>query len=204
MSSRALMFVLPAALLASACDKGADAPVQANAEGAAANAVAADEVSPDEARAAPPPAASKAGFDRSRKGSPLPDAALTGLDGKSAPLKADGRPMLVNVWATWCAPCVKELPTLDRLAAGGVRVVAVSQDAAVQGDAGAKVRPFLMQRGLKHLDVRLDPELALGTAYAANLPVTILYDGKGREVWRRAGDFDWTSAEAAKAVAEAG
>jgi len=198
--SRSVMLLLPtavsAALLAAGCDRRPSAPEQAN--GVAPSTASPGEVAPDEVTAAPP--AQKAGFDRSHRGEAAPGAAFTDLDGKSATL-ADfrGKPVLVNLWATWCAPCVKELPTLDR-AAEKVRVVAISQDM----DGAAKVRPFLAQRKLARVEPYLDPKLALGTAFAANLPVTILYDAGGREVWRRAGDFDWSSPEAAKAIAEAG
>lgn len=181
--------LLSASLLAG-CDRSPPAPGQATA--------AADEVSADEAPPAPSPA--RTGFDRSHRGEPAPAAAFTDLDGKPATLAGfRGRPVLLNLWATWCAPCVKELPTLDR-AAEKVRVVAVSQDT----DGAARVRPFLAQRKLARVEPYLDQKLALGTAFAANLPVTVLYDAKGREVWRRAGDFDWSSAEAARAIAEAG
>ena len=72
------------------------------------------------------------GVDRSHKAKPAPDAAFKDPDGEDASL-ADfrGKPLLVNLWATWCAPCVKELPTLDRLSrsnGGALRVLAISQD----------------------------------------------------------------------------
>jgi len=191
------MLLLLGGLATAACDRAGDAPLQAN--GTAANATVTapspDEVPPDAA-----PARSPATFDRSHRGEAMPAGRFAGLDGKSVAL-ADfsGKSVLVNLWATWCAPCVKELPTLDRLAADGVRVVAVSQDT----EGADKVRPFLAQRSLNRVQVLLDPKLELGTAFAGNLPVTILYDAKGREVWRRTGDVDWTSTEARAAVAEA-
>lgn len=143
-------------------------------------------------------------FDRSRKGEAAPATAFVGPDGEPASL-ADfrGKPLLVNLWATWCAPCVAEMPTLDAAAAelgDRVRVVAVSQD--LEQTAG-KVRAFLRDRKLAHLAAYRDPRLALSTAFAANLPVTILYDAQGREVWRRLGSFEWNSAEARRAIGEA-
>lgn len=197
MLSRSVMLLLPTACAAvltlAACDNRAPAPGQANGTVAASS-----EVAPDEVTTAP--AAPKTGFDRSHRGEAAPAAGFTDLDGKPRTL-ADfrGKPVLVNLWATWCAPCVKELPTLDR-AAATIRVAAISQDM----DGAAKVRPFLEQRKLARVEPYLDPKLSLGTAFAANLPVTILYDASGKEVWRRTGDFDWSSAEAAKAIAEAG
>src|SRR5690349_20602316 len=70
------------------------------------------------------------GVHRDNTGKPAPAAEFTDPDGKPVKL-ADfkGKPVLVNLWASWCAPCVKELPTLDRLARdGGVQVLAISQD----------------------------------------------------------------------------
>ena len=63
-----------------------------------------------------------------------------------------GKPLVLNFWATWCGPCVLELPDLDRLAAGGVQVVAVSAD---HGGAGV-VKPFLVKHDVSHAEVVLD------------------------------------------------
>ena len=114
-----------------------------------------------------------------------------------------GKPVLVNIWATWCAPCVKELPTLQALAAGSgaPRVIAVSQDMAPRGSVDA----FLDKNKLADLEVWHDPKMELSGATGAQiLPTTILYDADGREVWRYVGDLDWTGEEAAKLLADAG
>ena len=140
-------------------------------------------------------------IDRSHKGEAAPAAAFLDPAGRSVSL-ADfrGAPVLVNLWATWCGPCVKEMPTLDALAgSGAIRVVAVSQD---MGGA-ARVTPFFKEHGFTTLKPYLDPKLALGTALGANLPTTILYDAQGREVWRETGGYDWSGAEAKKLIAEA-
>ena len=84
----------------------------------------------------PRPAALEKGVDRSHKGIPAPD---TVFHDRTAAISAlpISRAVLVNLWATWCAPCVKELPTLDKLAAhaidGQIGIIAVSQDMAPQG-----------------------------------------------------------------------
>jgi thiol-disulfide isomerase/thioredoxin len=145
------------------------------------------------------------GIDRSHKGRPAPKAAFNDPDGGETSLKAfAGKPTLVNMWASWCAPCVKELPTLDRLAeaqAGKLNVVAISQDDGPH----ASVEAFLKTHKIATLGSYQDPKMGLSGALGAEvLPTSVLYDANGREVWRYVGDQDWTSPAAAKLVAEAG
>ncbi len=111
-----------------------------------------------------------------------------------------GRPVLVNLWATWCAPCVRELPALDRLAAAlpEVTVVALSQDM----EGWRAVTPFVARQGLRHLVIRVDSKMGFGLAAGATgLPLTILYGPDGRERWRYAGDRDWSSPESRRLIA---
>ena len=143
--------------------------------------------------------------DRSHKGSELPDFTLADASGaklRLADLK--GKPVLINLWATWCAPCVTELPTLNALsnrADANVRVVTVSQDTGEP----AKVQAFLDARGFAQLPAWVDPKGDLAFHYDANtLPTTIYYDAQGKEVWRYVGGHDWGSTESAKMLAEAG
>lgn len=142
------------------------------------------------------------GLQRDRAGQPFPDIELMDAENEPATLSdAKGKPMLVNIWATWCAPCVKELPTLEALAAqkDAPRIIAVSQDMAPRGSVDA----FLDKNKLADLEVWHDPKMALSSAAAAEvLPTTILYDAQGREVWRYVGDLDWTGEEARKLLAE--
>ena len=124
--------------------------------------------------------------------------------GDTASPSFGGTPVLVNLWATWCAPCVKELPTLDALEAAAQRassaVIAVSQDMAPQGSVDA----FLDGKKIGRFAAYHDPEMALSSALGVQvMPTTILYDAAGKEVWRYTGDLDWTGAEAAKLLAEA-
>jgi len=147
------------------------------------------------------------GVDRSRKGKPAPTAAFKDPDGGDISL-ADfrGAPVLVNLWATWCAPCVKELPTLDSLSQshavdGELAIVAVSQDMGPHNS----VKAFLETLKVKDLGAYHDPQMALSAGLQAEvLPTTILFDKDGREVWRYVGDLDWSGPEAAKLLAEAG
>jgi thiol-disulfide isomerase/thioredoxin len=149
--------------------------------------------------------ASGAGVDRSHKGKLAPPTPFQNSDGKEVSLATfKGRPLLVNLWATWCAPCVKELPTLDRLARGaganGLQVLAISQDSGPR----QSVIAFLKSIGIARLAPYQDPRMAMSGALGAEvLPTSILYDAEGRELWRYVGDLDWTGAEGAKLVAEA-
>jgi len=147
------------------------------------------------------------GVDRSHKGKPAPAAVFNNPDGGEMSL-ADfhGTPVLVNLWASWCAPCVKELPTLDKLAQshhvdGELGVIAVSQDSGPQPSVVA----FLKKLNVKDLGAYHDPNMALSGALGPDvvLPTSILIDADGHEVWRYVGDLDWTSADAAKLLAEA-
>ena len=109
----------------------------------------------------------------------------------------------MNLWATWCAPCVKELPTLDKLASSGaIKVLAVSQDSGPQPSVVA----FLKSHRLGTLQPYQDDKMALSGALGPDtvLPTSILIGADGKEVWRYVGDLDWTSPEAAKLLAEAG
>jgi len=146
------------------------------------------------------------GVDRSRKGQPAPDTLFADPDGGEARLADfEGVPVLVNLWATWCAPCVKELPTLDSLARrhaadGSIAVIAVSQDAGPRNS----VRAFLEKLKVRDLGAYHDPDMGLSAALGAEvLPTTILFDAEGRELWRYVGDLDWTGEEAARLLSEA-
>jgi thiol-disulfide isomerase/thioredoxin len=147
------------------------------------------------------------GVDRSHKGQLAPQALFKDPDGGNiSTAKFKGVPVLVNLWATWCAPCVKELPTLDALAQshavdGQLGVIAVGQDSGPQPSVAA----FLAKLKIKDLGAYQDPKMALSGSLGpdAVLPTSILFDAEGRELWRYVGDLDWTSPEAAKLLAEA-
>ncbi len=115
-----------------------------------------------------------------------------------------GKPLIVNLWATWCGPCVTEMPSLVKLAADlkdqGVAVVAISED------RGGKfvVDPFLKDHAITGLPIYLDKTMSTGKALkeATILPMTILIDADGNEVGRVKGDRDWDSPESKAEIAK--
>ena len=124
---------------------------------------------------------------------PARDFAFTDGAGKPVTL-ADfaGKVVLLNLWATWCAPCIKEMPSLARLQTelGGAdfQVVALAQD---RGGAPV-VLPFLEKLGVKSLAPYLDAPGAAGKAFAVQgLPTSLLIGRDGRETARLLGGADW-------------
>jgi len=121
------------------------------------------------------------------------------VDGKGAPRMLSefrGKVVLLNVWATWCAPCRKEMPALDRLqqqlGGPGFEVVALSIDI---GGATA-VRRFYEEIGIRSLAVYVDSSMeASGKLRALGIPTTLLLDREGRERWRKTGPAEWDSPE---------
>jgi thiol-disulfide isomerase/thioredoxin len=187
-----LSLTLPVALLAGGCDRETtgDAQQQENSVTAKADA-SAEELTGT--------------LDRSHAGEPIPAVTVTDPSGASLALATTkGKPVLLNLWATWCAPCVTEMPLLDRLAADlgdEVRVLTVSEDMK-----GAElVAPFFARRDLPNLPQWMDPKNDLAFAFdgGASLPLTVLYDAEGKEVWRVLGGYDWSSAEARTLIEEA-
>lgn len=192
-SSRPLKFaVLSLAVMAAGCDRQSGQQAQPQA------AASASPSAPAEAAGA-----LTGTVDRTHKGEPLPAFTARDPAGRALALNTLKGPVLVNLWATWCAPCVTELPLLDKLAAdraGTLRVVTVSEDLG----EGAKVAAFLKEKGVTRLEPWLDPDNELAFKYGGGtLPTTVYYDAGGREVWRVVGAHDWTSPETAKMLAEA-
>lgn len=142
-------------------------------------------------------------LDIASRGAEMPDFTVTDPSGKSLKLRdLKGTPVLVNLWATWCGPCVLEMPMLDKLAAdhaGKLRVLTVSQD--MQG--AEKVAPFYAERKFAKLEPWMDPENNLGFHYNTGLlPTTVLYDAQGKEVWRMIGAHDWSGPRTTAMLAE--
>lgn len=133
---------------------------------------------------------------------PLPDVAFTDASGKPMTL-ADfkGRTVLLNLWATWCAPCRKEMPDLDKLqkelGSASFEVVALSVDR--QGADAAK--KFLDGIKVENLKLYIDPTArAAATLRAVGMPTTLLIDKQGREVGRLVGPAEWHSGDAKRLI----
>lgn len=127
-------------------------------------------------------------------GQPLADFALTDLQGKTVQLSAlRGNVVFINVWATWCQPCIDEMPTIERLynqmQARGLEVVTVSLD-----PLGAQViEPFMRRYRLTFpvlLDVKSEVERLYGTT---GVPESFIVDKQGRLVEKVVGPRDWSS-----------
>ena len=123
---------------------------------------------------------------------------LDAMDGEHSLAEYRGKWVVLNFWATWCAPCRHEMPSLDRLQA------AIPQIAVVPVAAGRNAVPgiekFFTTAGIVNLPIRRDPksELARASGVMA-LPVTLIVNPDGQEVARLIGDAAWDS-DSAKAI----
>jgi thiol-disulfide isomerase/thioredoxin len=139
-------------------------------------------------------------FERAGTSAPLnsftaPNGQITNLADIRAKVK------VVNLWASWCAPCIEELPSLARLQAAfnpaDVRVVAISLDRGGWRHA----QKAWTRADPDGLTPYLDKSMGWGTAVAAKgLPLTVIYDAKNREVARLAAPVDWGSPHAKRIV----
>jgi len=141
------------------------------------------------------------GLVRFKQPFPAPEFTTGSLDGASVRL-ADlrGRYVLLNFWATWCPPCLEEMPSMQTLYEAfrerGLVVVAISSD---EGGASV-VDGFIRKLGVR-FPVLLDPDRRVAGAYGAkNLPVTFLLDPQGRVIAAAQGARDWASPQARSAI----
>jgi len=130
---------------------------------------------------------------------PAPEVVFTTLLGAPATLKAQrGKVVLLNFWATWCAPCIRELPTLDRLQAwlGGRDFTVVL--ASIDRGGAHQVSKFLKNRPLlEKLESHLDPKMQLARALnVRQMPTTVLIDKTGQVVGRLDGVAEWDTPDA--------
>jgi thiol-disulfide isomerase/thioredoxin len=137
------------------------------------------------------------GFTITSPPKPMPD--LEFLDANDKPMRlADftGQARLVNLWATWCAPCVKEMRSLDQLQAEMPRDRFVVLPISLDGATKSKVAPFYKERKLTNLGIFYDKgRKAMSVLGVTLLPTSILVDPAGRELGRLEGDADWDTRE---------
>ena len=136
-------------------------------------------------------------FERAKTPKPLPDLAFQDADDK--PLRFGdfrGRALLINFWATWCAPCVKEMPSLDRLQAKFPKDKFLVLPLSIDGPTKTKVVPFYKDQKLANLGIYFDKgRKAMQGLDVTLLPTSILVDPAGREIGRLEGDADWDMPE---------
>jgi len=200
-----MIFIL---FLLSACDSESNAPAQANskvnAKKQSANDTPTEKLSEKDNFTLESANGLSARLMYDYRGSEMPNAPFNAPDGSSLTLERyRGRPILLNLWATYCVPCRIEMPTLDNLAAleeGNLSVITVSQD--LQG--GRVVRPYFERFGFQNIQGFTNSDNQLWHAIGeVGLPATILYDSDGKEVWRVVGGLEWDDDEVAKLLRQA-
>ena len=126
--------------------------------------------------------------------SPAPAISLVDSSGQTIELSdLRGKPLIINLWATWCEPCLREMPSLERLQSRfgeRIAVLAVSEDRG----GNKTVEPFIAKLGLKSVKIYMDPKSEVGHAFAVRgLPTSLLIDRNGMVLGRVEGAVDWDS-----------
>jgi thiol-disulfide isomerase/thioredoxin len=166
--------------------------------GVALAAIVAISAPQSSAQTAPPLSGNMAGFKAATPPKEPPPARFVDLKGEVLDLgRYSGKVVLVNFWATWCAPCVREMPSLDRLQAAlggeGLVVLPLSLD----GPTKPRVEPFYQTQKLANLPILFDEKnVTFGRFGVSVLPTSILFDRSGKEVGRLEGPAEWDAPEA--------
>ena len=123
----------------------------------------------------------------------LPDIRFVDGDGRALSLHDfRGRPVLLNIWATWCVPCRKEMPSLDRLQAKFDLSQLLVLTLSIDSRGIPAVKQFYQELGLKSLGIYVDQSGAtLGLVGAPGLPTTLLLNEQGQEIGRKIGPAEW-------------
>jgi thiol-disulfide isomerase/thioredoxin len=125
---------------------------------------------------------------------PAPAISLADTSGHSVELsELQGKLVIVNLWATWCGPCLREMPSFERLQSRlgeRVAVLAVSEDRG----GNKSVEPFIAKLGLKSVKIYIDPKSEVGHAFGVRgLPTSFLIDREGKVLGRVEGAAEWDS-----------
>jgi thiol-disulfide isomerase/thioredoxin len=125
---------------------------------------------------------------------PAPAISLADTSGHSVELsELQGKLVIVNLWATWCGPCLREMPSLERLQSRlgeRVAVLAVSEDRG----GNKSVEPFIAKLGLKSVKIYIGPKSEVGHAFGVRgLPTSFLIDREGKVLGRVEGAAEWDS-----------
>ncbi|QIB64100.1 TlpA disulfide reductase family protein [Kineobactrum salinum] len=123
----------------------------------------------------------------------IPDSTLTGLDARmtTLPQLADGQPMVVNLWASWCPPCVREMPVLEKAQHDYPDITFVFVN---QGEQPETIQNFLTRLGLSLDNVVTDTGASIGRSTGNRaLPTTLFYDRQGRQVNAHLGELSAAS-----------
>jgi thiol-disulfide isomerase/thioredoxin len=129
---------------------------------------------------------------------PLPaDLSFVDADGKPVELSAyKGKVVLLNFWATWCAPCVKEMPSLDKLQGEIGKDKFIVLPLSLDGPSKPKVKPFYADKKLENLGIYFDQgKKAMQALDVSVLPTSVLIDSQGRAIARLEGDAEWDKPE---------
>ncbi|RTR40405.1 TlpA family protein disulfide reductase [Shewanella canadensis] len=126
----------------------------------------------------------------------VPDVTFTDTEGGEINLKQyKGKLVMVNLWATWCAPCIKEIPQMEN-----IRQTNIDKDLVVLpisiDEESEKVKPFLARHGLAHYKTWLDPNKDIDQVMPADVvPATYVFDGSGNLIGFLRGYLDWGDEE---------
>jgi len=127
----------------------------------------------------------------------LPDIGF--VDGENRPLSLSafrGRSVLLNIWATWCVPCRKEMPSLDRLQAKFDPTQFLVLALSIDRQGIPAVKDFYQELGLKSLGIYADQSgEALDLVRAPGLPTTLFVNTEGKEIGRKIGPAEWDNAQ---------